>query len=604
MSVMPHVTRHRLSAAILLTSVLAAASSAVRADDDVAAKVGAVENGLRPPVSFKGDVPWSLADRMRHYGVPGVTITVVDKGAIAWTRSYGLADRDAKIPMSNSTLLLAGSVSKPVAAYGALRMVQAGDLKLQQPVNERLKSWKIPANDFTAKVPVTLEHLLSHTGGLTVHGFNGYTAGTPVPDTVAVLNGKPPANSPPVLVDQLPGSAWRYSGGGYTVAQLLMSDVAGQSFPALMQQRVLGPLAMVDSSFSNPLPAAQLPRAAAGILPDGSALTGKRNSYPEMAAAGLWTTSQDLARFVIEIQQALQGKSPRLSAALAKDMLTPRLDSGYGLGLGAPDFNGEKYFGHNGWDEGFCTLLIGSQASGQGVVVMINANQPAFMEELQQAVAFAYGWPGVKARAAVPASAQALAGAPGRYRVNGEQVAVVTRDGDRLQLNFGGQERKDLVTVGDNRYLQREHRYERSFEFDAAGNAQALLLHNVGRPNERLPRLHDDERTPRELLLAGDHDAALKAYLALRDAHDDAANENYLNGNGLDLITQQQLQAGVALLKLNTELYPKSANTWDSLGYAYLAQGQKALARESYQHALRIDAGFGSAKEALFRLTE
>ena len=590
--------------ASLLTSVLTVAGNPALADDDVAARVTAVENGLRPPNTFKGDVPWSLADRMRHYGVPGVTITVVDKGVIAWTRSYGLADRDAKIPMNNSTLLLAGSVSKPVAAYGALRMVQAGELKLQQPVNERLKSWKIPANDFTAKVPVTLEHLLSHTGGLTVHGFAGYMAGTPVPDTVTVLNGKPPANSAPVLVDQLPGSAWRYSGGGYTVAQLLMMDVAQQSFPALMQERVLGPLGMVDSSFNNPLPAAQLPRAAAGILPDGSALTGKRNSYPEMAAAGLWTTSQDLARFVIEIQQAIQGKSPRLSAALVQDMLTPRLGRDYGLGLATPNFEGQKYFGHNGWDEGFCTLLIGSQTSGQGVVVMINANQPALMDELQQAVAFAYGWPGVQARAVLPASAQALAGAPGRYRVNGEQVAVVTREGDRLQLNFGGQTRKELVTVGDNRYVQREHRFERSFEFDSKGDAQALLLHNVGRPNERLPRLHDDEPMPRELLVAGKYDAALKAYTALRDAHNDAANENYLNGAGLDLVMQNQLEAGVALLKVNTELYPKSANTWDSLGYAYLAQGKKALARENYEQALRIDANFGSAKEALLRLAE
>lgn len=602
MPVTPEMILFRLSTT-LLASLIAAGASPVWAGDDVSAQVSAVENGLRPPVSFDGDVPWSLTERMRHYGVPGLTVTVVNKGAIAWTRTYGLADREAQIKMSASTLLLAGSVSKPVAAYGALRMVQAGDLSLQRPVNEQLKSWKIPANAFTAKVPVTLEHLLSHTGGLTVHGFAGYMAGTPVPDTVAVLNGAPPANSGPVRVDQLPGSAWRYSGGGYTVAQLLMADVAQQSFPALMQDRVLGPLGMADSSFSNPLPAAQLPRAAAGVLPDGSALTGKRNTYPEMAAAGLWTTSQDLARYLIEIQQALKGQSPRLSAALAQDMLTPRLGGGYGLGLGTPDFDGQKYFAHGGWDEGFCTLLIGSQTSGQGVVVMINANQPALMDELQQAVAFAYGWPGVKAYAAVPASTQALASVPGRYRVNGEQVAVVTREGERLQLGFVGLPRSELVAIGDNRYLQREQRRERSFELGADG-AQALLLHQPEGLPERFVRLRDDERMPRELLLAGDYDAALKAYRALRDAHDEAGKEDYLNERGMDLIMRHQLEAGVALLKVNTVLYPDAANTWDSLGFAYLAQGHKALARESYRHALRLDASFPSAKEALVRLAE
>jgi len=602
MFVTPQKTSPRIAAAVL-SATLAAGVSPVWALDDVAAQVRAVENGLRPPVSFEGDTPWTLAERMRHYGVPGLTVTVVNGGKIAWTRSYGLADREAGTPMTTSTLLLAGSVSKPVAAYGALRMVQAGELSLQQPVNERLKSWKIPANAFTDKVPVTLEHLLSHTGGLTVHGFAGYTAGTPVPDTVTILNGAAPANSGPVRVDQLPGSAWRYSGGGYTVAQLLMADVAEQSFPALMQERVLRPLGMVDSSFSNPLPASQLPRAAAGILPDGSALTGKRNSYPEMAAAGLWTTSQDLARFLIEIQQALKGQSPRLSAALAQDMVTPRLASGYGLGLGTPDFDGQRYFAHGGWDEGFCTMLIGSQTSGQGAVVMINANQPALMNELQQAIAFAYGWPGVKAYAALPASAQALASAPGRYRVNGEQVAVVTGVGDRLHMSFGGLLPSELVTVGDNRYLQREQQRERSFEL-AADGARALLLHKSEGSPERLPRLRNDERMPRELLLAGDYEAALKAYQALRDAKDEAASEGYLNERGLNLIAQRQLEAGVALLKVNTALYPDAANTWDSLGFAYLAQGQKALARESYQRALRIDPRFASAKEALGRLAE
>jgi CubicO group peptidase (beta-lactamase class C family) len=590
-------------AAALLTSIAAMTQGAALADDGIASSVAAVERGLRPPVSFQGDIPWSLQDRMRHYGVPGVAVTVVNNGKIAWTRVYGLADREAGTPMQSSTLLLAGSVSKPVAAYGALRMVQSGALSLQQPVNTQLKSWQIPANDFTNKVPVTLEHLLSHTGGLTVHGFAGYTAGAPVPGTVTILDGAPPANSAPVRVDQLPGSAWRYSGGGYTVAQLLMSDVAKQDFPSLMRDRVLGPLGMNDSSFSNPLPAAMLPRAAAGILPDGSALPGKHNNYPEMAAAGLWTTSQDLARFLIEIQQALKGQSPRLSAAMVQDMVTPRLDSHYGLGLGVPDFDGQPYFAHGGWDEGFCTLLIGSQTSGQGVVVMINANQPDLMDEIQQAVAFTYGWPGVSVHAKQPASAQALEVAPGRYRVNSEQVAVVSSEGSRLYLNFVGQPRSELVTIGANRYLQREHRDERSFELDA-NKAVALLLKKHGGAAERYPRLQDDVRLPRELLMAGEYDRALKAYLALRETKDSAASESYLNEHGLNLIMKKQWEAGVSLLKINTALYPQAANTWDSLGYAYLARGDRALARESYQHALRIDPGFASAKEALERMGE
>ena len=322
--------------------------------ENVDARVDEVTRNLRPPVSFVGDPTWTLKERMAHYGVPGVSIAVVDGSKVVWTRAFGLADRESGEKVRVDTLFQAGSVSKPVAALGALRMVAAGELDLDQPVNERLKSWRVPHNDFTKKMPVTLSQLLSHTAGLTVHGFPGYAVDAKVPTMVEILDGRPPANTAAIVVDQLPGSAWRYSGGGYTVAQLLMTEVARQPFAKLMKSRVLEPIGMRDSSFDNPLPRKLLPRAAAGILPDGTAVAGKRHTYPEMAAAGLWTTSKDLGLFGIEMQRALGGKSDLLSKALAEDMLSPRLDSGYGLGFGISEVNGESYFGHGGWDEGFC----------------------------------------------------------------------------------------------------------------------------------------------------------------------------------------------------------------------------------------------------------
>ncbi|MCB1614267.1 MAG: beta-lactamase family protein, partial [Xanthomonadales bacterium] len=202
-----------------------------QADEASDAQIERVIHGLRPPVSFVGDPGWSLAERMSHYGVPGVAITVIDQSGIAWTRVYGLADRDSGAAVQENTLFQAGSVSKPVAAFGAMRMVEDGRLSLDQPVNDRLASWKIPDNEFTERVPVTLSHLLSHTGGLTVHGFAGYPAGASVPSMLQILEGQAPANSAAIRVDLLPGSRWRYSGGGYTVAQLLMTEVSGQPFP-------------------------------------------------------------------------------------------------------------------------------------------------------------------------------------------------------------------------------------------------------------------------------------------------------------------------------------------------------------------------------------
>jgi CubicO group peptidase (beta-lactamase class C family) len=589
--------------ALALCTLAIGVANAATPEDDTEARIARVLAGLRPPVSFVGDATWTLQERMKHYGVPGLTVTVIDRNGLAWTRVYGLADRELGLPVRPDTLFQAASVSKPVAAFGALTLVRDGKLSLDEPVNARLKSWRIPENDWTRQVPVTLAHLLSHTGGLTVHGFMGYAADAALPDVRAVLDGSPPANSAAVRVDQAPGQAFRYSGGGYTVAQLLMGEAAGQPFAPLMQQRVLGPLGMADSSFAQPLPAAQLARAAAGVRPDGSAVAGRHHRYPELAAAGLWSTSQDLARFAIGVQQALAGRSKLMSAALARDMLTGRAGGDYGLGLGLPQVDGEAYFAHGGWNEGFCASLMASQRSGQGAAIMINANQPALMDELRRAIAHEYGWPGFKTLVPVPATAEALEQAPGRYRLNAEQVLMVTRRGERLFIGAVGEEARELVPVAGGRYFERGQEQGRAFEPGPDGRLALSLAQPQG-PAQLLPRLADTQRLPRELLLAGDKAAALAAYRALRDSRDEAGREAYLNQQAYGLARRGDKAAALALMQVNTELYPASANAWDSLGELHLMLADKAQARSAYRKALALDPNMASAKAALRQLVE
>lgn len=584
-----------LSAATLGSSLMAA--------DDIEARITRVNQGLRPAVSIVGDETWSLADRMRHYGVPGVAITVIDDNGVAWTHVHGLADRESGTPVRTDTLFQAASISKPVAAVAAVRLVQEGKLRLDQPVNERLKSWRIADNDFTAQVSVTLAHLLSHTGGLTVHGFRGYAADTPVPSILQILDGELPANSSAVKVDLLPGSTWRYSGGGYTVAQLLMTEASAQDFPSLMQQHVLEPFGMDSSSFIIPLPAEKLALTAAGVLPDRSDVPGKRHSYPEMAAAGLWTTSHDLALFALEMQRALRGESEYLTQSNATDMLQPRVGEDYGLGFGLTDVNGSMYFGHGGWNEGFSSQLIAHQSSGQGVAIMTNANQPQFIDELMRAVAYEYQWPGFKQYTPVALSEQAIQAAVGRYRYNGEQVVSVALDEGRLYMQYAGSERTELVPIGEQRFVRRER--EVPVIFRLGDDQQSELAFELPKGEyQSHPRLADDALMPRERLLAGDSEAALAAYRKLVDDNDAAASERYLNNEGMGLVRSGRSDAAIKVLELNTTLYPASANTWDSLGYAYMQIGDKDLARQNYRKALAIDPEFSSANAALAKLGE
>ena len=326
--------------------------------------------GLAFATKAADDLDIFIQSEMSKREIHGLSIAIIQDGKIE-ARAYGVIAPGGP-SVTTSTLFQAGSISKPVAATGALKLVEAGRLSLDADVNEQLRSWKVPENEFTTTQKVTLRRLLSHTAGLTVHGFPGYDVKERMPSVVQVLNGE--GNTAPVRVDVLPGSNWRYSGGGYTVMQQLVADVAGQPFPQFMTEAVLEPLSMTRSTYEQPLPAARAAETASGFFANKSAVAGRWHVYPEMAAAGLWTTPTDLARFAIAVQQSLAGTSNKvLSQAMTRQQLTPQMNN-FGLGLALSGNGAARTFGHNGRDEGFDALLLAFAETGQGVVIMINAN--------------------------------------------------------------------------------------------------------------------------------------------------------------------------------------------------------------------------------------
>lgn len=384
------------AAAMVAAEPAAVAAPAAELPADVLARIGRVEQGLSPRVVVK-DAPnrtRSLSDRMAFHQVPAVSIAVVNNGRLEWARAYGVLDAGGERKVTPATLFQAGSVSKTVSALGALRLVEQARLSLDTPANQQLRTWQIPASTFTEGHPVTLRQLLNHSAGINVHGFYGYAQTQPVPSLLQVLNGTPPANSDPVRVEATPGSAWKYSGGGYSVVQLMMSEAAGQPFPELMQAQVLAPLGMRDSTFALNLPAALQANAATAHRADGTAVPGRWHRYPESAAAGLWTTAADLAKVVIDIEQAQQGRPGAvLSSAMTATMLR-REQGEYGLGLYVETLGAGSSFAHSGGTDGFRAQLYGYTHTGQGAVVLTNSdNGAALIEEILVSIAAEYGWP-------------------------------------------------------------------------------------------------------------------------------------------------------------------------------------------------------------------
>lgn len=401
------------------------------------ASIAEVEQGLTSAVVLAGTPAprRTVAAEMSRLHVPGASVAVLHGGVIEWSKGYGVT-RAGGVPVTPDTLFQAGSISKPVTALAALRLVEQRRLTLDGDVNGQLKGWNLPTSPGQQ---VTLRELLSHTAGTTVHGFPGYLAGARIPNVDDVLAGRAPANTKPVVVDTPPGTAWRYSGGGYTVIQKLIGDVTGRPFAEVLRNEVLHPAGMTHSSFAQPLDAALLANAAWPHDGTGKPVAGGPHIYPELAAAGLWSTPSDLLRYAIAVRDSARGNpGTLLDRSLATEMLTPG-KGGYGLGLEVNGAPANRDFSHGGSNEGYENFLVAYAGSGDGVAVMTNGAQGNELGlEITRSVAAAYGWPSYRTieRASVPIPAITRARLIGNYAIPDLGSFSITGEGSGLALSL------------------------------------------------------------------------------------------------------------------------------------------------------------------------
>jgi CubicO group peptidase (beta-lactamase class C family) len=469
---------------------------------------------VAPAVAGKDSVGIPLEELLEDFKVPAVSIAIIDHFQIVAVKAYGtLGPGDAR-PATTKTLFQAGTISEAVTAAAALSMVEHGQLSLDTNVNDTLKSWKVPDNNFTEKEKVTLRRLMSHTAGTSVEGFTGYNVYEPTPGPVQVLNGEKPANTPAVRVVRIPGTAFQYSSGGVMIEQLLMTDVTGKPFAALMQDIVLSKLGMADSTYDQPLFPARAARAATGAFANDTAVPGKWKVYPEMAATGLWTTPSDLASFVIEIAESRNGRSNKiLSQPMATAMLTPVVSEA-ALGFFI-DFQNPGIFAHSGSDQGFqCTLTMNYE-TGNGAVIMTNSDHGIFVAgQVMRSIAREFGW-------------------------------------------------------------------------------------SYKKPEDVMSGLY--------LLALSDGSAtAIARYDELAQAADPArrVSEATLNFIGYLLLNHGHVEDAIAVFAHNVEQYPNGFNTYDSLGEAYMRNGQKELAIKNYEKSLQLEPRNTNAVEMLKKLHE
>jgi CubicO group peptidase (beta-lactamase class C family) len=372
-------------------------------------------------------------------------------GKLSWAKGFGLASTEAGAAVTPDTLFQAASISKPVSAMVVLRLVELGKLSLDEDVNVKLRSWKLPASDAMQGEHVTLRKILSHTAGLTVHGFPGYAPGVPLPTLPQLLDGAKPANSQAVRVDIKPGMQMRYSGGGYEVMQQLVEDVTGKPFAQVARELVLEPLGMQHSTYEQPLPERLQELPATAYNSDGVAIVGKWHVYPERAAAGLRTTPSDLIKVVIEIQHP--GRV--LNAKTVEEMLTPVLDH-WGLGWQLSDTDGQKAFQHGGSNAGFRCMLLGYREGGRGAVVMTNGDSGSQAAgEIFSSIAATYNWPDFKPveKSIVPVSLEKIGAYAGKYQAPGNFLVIVSVEGGKLCIQPAGFPKAELLPQSEDTFF-------------------------------------------------------------------------------------------------------------------------------------------------------
>jgi CubicO group peptidase (beta-lactamase class C family) len=383
----------RRSVVFLLAAFAARSPIPLVAQDDPAAMMARIEGPQSP--NRQGFDPFTLDQVMKRFRVPGVSVAVIKDFKIHWAKAYGLADVEANVPADANTLFQAASISKPVAAMAALTLVQEGRFSLDADVNSLLKSWRVPVTEVNRDRPVTPRSLMSHTSGADDgFGFPGYDPSAPRPTVVQILEGQPPSNVGKVVFVRPPFTGQKYSGGGIELMQLVLTDLTGKPFADLLRERVLGPLEMTSSTFEQPPTGALADRTARAHDGSGKAMGPKWHVYPEQAAAGLWTTPSDLARFAIEVQRAIQGpKGKVLTQATAREMIAPTGVGPFAVGFVIDKKNEGWYFNHSGGNWGFRCDLQAHVRKGYGVVIMTNGdNGGPVIAEIEARVAAAYGW--------------------------------------------------------------------------------------------------------------------------------------------------------------------------------------------------------------------
>ena len=547
---------------------------------------------------------------MKFYDVPGISITVIKGYKVLWTKHYGVADRELNIPVTDKTLFNVGSLSKGVAALTVLSLVEQGKVNLEEDINKKLVSWKIPKNKYTKRAIITPKLLMNHSGGIILQYGQIYTREN-FPNITQYLKGELPAKTNPTIADRVPGTEFLYSNSGYAILQQMIEDVTRKPFYIIGEKNVFDVLGMNNSSFQQPISSETEKNASAAHV-SNRVLSKKRYFSPNAAAAGLWTTTYDYAKYVIELQKSYQGRSNKIiSKSLTEQMLNSHISTQYGLGVFLMKRGNEIYFSHAGDNYGFFASFVSHRTDGNAVIIFTNTSSSSgILGEITRAVAKTYKWNSflLKSYKLGNISKNVKLKLTGRYKYGADQlIEVALQDGN---LFFIDGEKEQLFHIGGNTFKVKSKAGEIKFSKDdnnIFNKAEFTFPNNMSRQSGTKKialKIKKNEKIPSNLL---DEGKFIKAVVAYRKIHkkkpkDYSVSENRLNRLGYQYLRQNKSAHALCVFEINVEFYPKSANVYDSYAETLMKAGDIENAIKNYKKSIELNPKSQNAIEMLKKL--
>lgn len=557
----------------------------------------------------KDDKSISVEELMEDRGLKGLSVAVFDDYKIIWKGAWGV--KYDSVPLNEETSFSTASISKAVTGLLFTILEEKGLLDLNVPVNNYLKRWKIPKNEFNKDTPVTLKHLLSHTAGTTQHGFADFYLGEKVPTILESVQGKLPRYDKEIEVVFKPGTSWKYSGGGYTIAMMALEDHLGQSLADLAQEYIFGPLNLKNTTMKQPNEEGFLTNVAKAHNNKGIVIKTGIPITPQVSASGMWSNPTDMSVLMIEIQKALEGKSKIFSKKVAQrvtDVITRKVRGGWSLGFERfLPFGNLDWFSHGGANTGTGGYIYGTMKEGKGMVFFGNgpnsAREPV-LNELMNNIIKTHNWKKPFDRSKIkklPATLEEQI--VGRYEhVSWGLNEIKKKDG---KLYFILSKDYELLYLGNNTFALDEFQYKMKFTMKENGQHEIEQVWDDSDEKIFMQRKILG-KLPFEFVLENNYEEALAAYKKLKrkNPNSQLVTENGNNNYGYKLLGEENYDAAIIIFKINTVLYPESANTYDSLGEAYLLSGDKKNALKYYKKTLELNPNNPNAVKIVKELSE